>query len=519
MGDLETNLDQYNQTSRLGKQESQPTSFAPPSLSHYWFAFLLTGAGLALLAWAGWIAVTGESQDLDTAFLLGPIGLGLLSWGAVLFLRRRARFFTLTLFERGLAFERSGKRQLMLYQDLDSFSLRSREELHNGLRVGLSRRVVLGSPQGKISFDQLALDNHPDTLSPLLDAVVARLAEAAEGRARSGDALRGQGWTLQNQGVSLASRPDLPPVPLSQITETALFEGNISLWQGEDSLPFFSASLDSPNVYVLQRMVTQRLQDRPEKKARATGSLGRLLFKKKSSGKRMIVLAMVVGALICVASVGLILIDPFGLIFPFPLGLLFIGWAVYASKSAFECYEKGLVKKSPFGQTTLLYSAMDRMHYAATRQYVNGGYQGTSIQIRFFPEGGGKSIGLSVNVNGSEEDLEFLRDQVSQIIAGRLYERLSREAEVHWTPSVRLSKDGVHFFRAKLLGQGPPAFADFSQNLSYSFNEGYFHLFTPGDEKSVLSIACSEVNFFPGFVLFRWLATEKVQGQGGKKEG
>ena len=60
-------------------------------------------------------------------------------------------------------------------------------------------------------------------------------------------------------------------------------------------------------------------------------------------------------------------------------------------------------------------------------------------------------------------DLELLRDQVSQMVAGRLHERVAREGEVAWTPGVRLSTKGVHFRRRQLLGKGEEALASFAE--------------------------------------------------------
>ena len=154
------------------------------------------------------------------------------------------------------------------------------------------------------------------------------------------------------------------------------------------------------------------------------------------------------------------------------------------------------------------YSEIDRLTYGATRHYHNGVYTGTHIQMTFASDTAGKPIRYSTQTRGSEADLELLRDQVSQMVAGRLHERVAREGEVAWTPGVRLSTKGVHFRRRKLLGKGEEALASFAEELRFSIDAGQFHLFVPGEKKSVLDLLCSAENFWPGFLLFRRLAAE-----------
>jgi hypothetical protein len=192
------------------------------------------------------------------------------------------------------------------------------------------------------------------------------------------------------------------------------------------------------------------------------------------------------------------------------VGLAVAYGALHAARARFRCHERGLVKRSPLGERVMRYADLEQLSYGAVRHYHNGVYTGTHISMSFACADG-KPIRYGAQTRGSEADLEMLRDQVAGMIARRLYERVGQAGEVPWTGKARLSPKGVHYRRKKLLGTGEEALAGFDQGLRHSIESGFFHLFVPGEKKSVLDLPCSGANFYPGFLLFKQLATEAAR--------
>jgi hypothetical protein len=491
-----------NHLARLGNQVSHPLALAPVPLKYRLGipAMLL----LVLLAAVGgaWMLVEEHLVAARNAILVA-IGL-ILAAVAGRLLRYRHRHFALTLYEKGISIRRPGRTQIFLFDEIRQISLRRREQLSNGVRYGLLRRVTLRSATDRAAFEAFTLDSQRDTAGAFLDTVRACIADAAGKRLRDGGFIAGKGWSLREEGLQISGRA--APVSLPSLSQVALFGKRVAVWKDEEETPCFSVADDSPNAMLLLDYLAKRLPDRRQH----AGGLGRVLLEKRPRWSVAVLLGLTAAGAFAVAAAlvsGELEAAELAAV-AVAIGLLLAGGAFMMATSGFRCHERGIVKFSPFGRRELRYSEIGGLSYQATRHYYNGIYTGTSLEAKFFPEGGGSPLGVSARAKGSEQALDLLREQVAGLIAAKLRDRLSRQEEVPWTDGARLSRRGVRFPRRKLLGRGAEAFAAFADGLRYSIDQGFFHLFVPGEKKRVLTLPCGGTNFYPGLLLFGQLAAE-----------
>jgi len=497
----ERQVHEMNLLARLGPPVGSAVPIPPAPLKHYAGSIALVVAGVAGLVVP---FLLGERRGVMIGFgIPGALCLGV---GAFLLYRRGADRASLALFEQGVSLTRFGKRLLFMFDEIEELKLAEEEQLSNGVRQGVRRRLGLRWATGRAKLEHLALDGRPDGVGPVLNALRTRVADACERRLRSGGTLAGKGWVLDAEG--LHPRAGAPAVPVPELAEVGLFQGSICVWKGEDERPFVSVPASSANAALLREVVARGLEG---KKPREAGSgLGRVLFEK--SGSRVVALAVMALGL-GAGVVGVITIgdNPGTGALVAILGATLIVGGLAAARGSLRCHQKGVVKRSLLGERVLRYADLEKLTYGATRHYHNGIYTGTNISMKLAPAPGAKPIGFSTTTRGSESDLEMLREHVAGVIAERLHERLAHEAEVTWTGSVRLSPKGIRFPRRKLLGKGPETFAEYA-DLRYSIDSGTFHLFTPGEKSSVLDLSCSVENFYPGFALLSRLASEAQEG-------
>jgi hypothetical protein len=284
-----------------------------------------------------------------------------------------------------------------------------------------------------------------------------------------------------------------------------MFDGKVSLWQGGDAEPFVAVPADSPNARLLLTVVSRSLpKERPE--ATDPDGLGRILFRKTASRLLWILLAVFV--LIFPVTMGSIALSEhnvgLGVGALVVAGLLLVG-VIVMPMSKFECHEHGLRKRGLFGERTLRYGDIAAFSYSAVRHYHNGAYVGTNIAMSFAPSTG-KALKVGKRVTGTDADLDYLRDRVAQMVFARLYGEV-KSGETVACGSARLAPDGIHYRKAKLLGEGEASFASY-RDVRYSVADGVLHLFVSGRTKADARIACSVANFYPCAMLLDRLIAE-----------
>jgi hypothetical protein len=467
-----------NAAARLGAPAGEPARFGPLPLGHYAGSILLVLAGIALLF------------GLADPLLRIPVLVGAvvcIAPGAYLLYRRTRNRGTLTPHERGVAVALASRRFAFTFDELERVTVVQKEQLNNGVRTGLRRSVALQGASDRVRFESFTRDNTPDTVG-----------EAAEARVMSGGSLRGAGWAVDSAGLR-AKRG--APVPLAEITAAGIHQDRLSLWRGEEAEAFFTVAAASANARVLHALVARRLERQPE---RPTRGMGRLLFQKSSSR-----LTAGVAALfgIVVAGTGLATGDAAVMALCSFLGLLCVVGGAALLRQRFQAFEMGLVRRTLFGERTVLYADVERLTYVATRHYYNGVYTGTQLVIKCGTAHG--TVSFSSTVRGQESDLEGLREHMARIVARKLYTRLQQETEVPWVNGVKISRTGLRFRRHKMIGRGEEVFRPWSE-LRFSIQEGFLHLFEPDQKKSTAWFECGTENFYPGLVLFETLPAEEA---------
>jgi hypothetical protein len=165
------------------------------------------------------------------------------------------------------------------------------------------------------------------------------------------------------------------------------------------------------------------------------------------------------------------------------------------------------------------YLEVGQFSYGATRNYYNGAYTGTTVNMRFLPVNpGGKSITYTATVRNADDELDGLRDHVSRVVGSHMLDRLHQDGEVLWTANATLTREGVRFRKAKFIGTGDEVLLPYSQISGINFATGVFQLFETGNVDPVLKITVSEMNFFPGFMALSMIMAPEEEAAAAPEE-
>jgi hypothetical protein len=258
----------------------------------------------------------------------------------------------------------------------------------------------------------------------------------------------------------------------------------------------------------------QRTED--ERPPRA-GALGRVLFQKKVTPTGQLSCWIAAGLGFAAGSAGIItsaMAHNWGWV----AGSLFIGWGAalaFAAKAQyiFRVYELGVTRHSLFGERTLRYSEITSFQFGATRHYHNGAYTGTALHMSFTPGAGARPITHTQTGRGNDSDLDALREQVADIVAAQLLERLKRGEQIQWGPSARFTRNGLVVQASKLFGKGEERRAAYDAGLRISIQQGTLHLFIGNETKAAMSCPCAADNFYPGLTMLGVLIAQAKASQ------
>jgi hypothetical protein len=135
------------------------------------------------------------------------------------------------------------------------------------------------------------------------------------------------------------------------------------------------------------------------------------------------------------------------------------------------------------------------------RNYVNGAYSGTVVTMRF-EDIRGETLKYSATFKNADEEIENLREHVSNVLAGHLLKKLQDGKTVQWTDRVRFTPEGLEIAgKSGLFGKSDDLFIPYAKVADAALNAGQFALFAEGRKKAVYETTVGEANFFPGYVL------------------
>ncbi len=192
------------------------------------------------------------------------------------------------------------------------------------------------------------------------------------------------------------------------------------------------------------------------------------------------------------------------------VGLVFGFAAFYKKRASLRCHEHGVCKTGLTRETKLRYADVETFTYSATRHFLNGVYNGTTLAMAFTPrpEAGSEGISYNTSLTGMDDELENLREQISNVIGERMARELSWGRQVQWTPNLRLLPEGVEYRPVGFLGRKDPLVIPYDTISNFDLDDGTLHIWVHGQDKSMVQEQVSQPNFFPGLVVLSHLFSE-----------
>jgi hypothetical protein len=474
-----------------------------------WDFTLLLIAGIVLLVGA---AVAAGFGRVLVAAPLGLAGCGCVL-GAVLGQRRRVqrRQWVQDLGDGFLVIDQAGERRFA-DDDVLSMALTRKNNYVNGLLTSETRRLLVWLTSDEPVPEGLEMVNtvKTGTVDPLA-GLINRLGDLLFRRAgddlAAGQAVLGEGWTLQNDVLTLRTQGAEVSCPVAELAAVDFVDADICLWRTGQDEAFARVPKKSANAYILSRLLATRLAERPTPAPppESTG-LGRVIFERRPRRGTVVVLVVLGLVFLFVAAIawlggGLDALH-WG-IGALVLGGCFLGGALHAARTILRCHQFGVTKRGLFGERSLRYADVAVFSYSAVRHFHNGAYTGTIFRLGFepVPERARDRITHSVTLPHADQELEGLRDQVSRMIAARMARQLAAGEPVRWTPHLRFVPDGVEYRPAGFFGRKEPVLVPFREIYSYQIHQGTFFLWAKGQKKAVVREAMTQRNFFPGFYL------------------
>jgi hypothetical protein len=344
-----------------------------------------------------------------------------------------------------------------------------------------------------------------DPLGDLLHRLNKKLIERQQLTLDKGGTVSGDGWQLTRTTLTMGPPGREQQFPLTNVASVDVFDNHTCVWRVGEEQAAAKVRYEGRNNYALPALVAPLLPTRQaEAKAIDETSLGRILFERKHSIVASVTIVIVLFAMGCAAVIAGF--EPLGFALA-GLILLIIAVvgaaAIGASIGRLKCHERGVQQSSAFGTRSLRYDQVERFTFSAIRQYVNGGYTGTTLNLAFdpLPSSGAKRITYNTSVKGEDGDLDALRDHIARVIAARMSREFAAGQSVAWTDSITFLPTGIQYVPSGMFGKKAPALISFEEYGGFNMDQGVFYLFQKGKAKSVHSEKTSAVNFFPGFYL------------------
>lgn len=493
----------------LGAAEGAEIVVPPPPLRVSVGGFAFAAAALFFLGLATFLWFDSPSSRNDGVPVWGTIGVAC-AIGAVVALVRRARLrFRARMFQAGFTIDDAEFR----FDDVEAVALEEKPRLSNGKPIGFDRRLSVRSAARRADVRHFV--GRIDVLRPFVDALLARATAAAERRLPRG--VQGAGWRADAVGLR-AGRSGV--TRYDEVTKAGIFDGQVRLWRRNEEAPFLSMPLGSDNAFLLLRLLAPRMRPQqtpatPEpqvvrapsapgepvrRPAPAAGDLGRLLFQRR--GQRLLgfltgIFALFTPAIPFLWTDAKSSEDQLVALFITFLGPFCLVVTLYLFTVVVRFHEHAVVKKSIFGGQTHRYAAVERMKWAETRMYVNGGYAGTSHVVKLHSTGQKRPLKFAFQRSGHDDDLAYVRDTIAYHVSQLMDRQLTAYGSVPWGGLV-LTKDALEVHRGKNVERLP-----YATPLRVTMAKGVLQLFRPNEKKPAASITAGAENFFPGLAVWQ----------------
>lgn len=465
------------------------------------------GRGLAVFATIAALIVWLSGIAPALWFFLGGIGLGVVL-EVIAMSRRRERAWVEIEPAGFTVIDRHGSRS---YRDdqVVGIAFYVKKQYANGTHNRNRRtcRLWLASEPAPFLMDNTYKLDEPDPMAPLINRLLDLLREGFSAALEHGVPIVGDGWELHRTELRCTDRKRrmAEPLPIADVAAVELRDGKLGIWRRGEDLPCMQFDPNGRNAWLLQLLLEERLQQSVALTEPPEGSLGRILFQRRTKPAIVVALyALGVASLIT----GIVLLTFNQVEFQVGAAVAILGAGAFAfggfvaSKSNFRTHEAGVFKSGLWGSQTLRYADVAAFTYGATRQYYNGAYTGTILHLRFDPKpGAGQKITYGTTVHGDDADLDNLRDFIARVIAAQMLQRLQAGEEVPWTDNLWFCPEGFRYRPAGMLARKPAEFLRYENYAGWNMNEGHFFLFEREKKNAVMSEAASARNFFPGFMV------------------
>jgi hypothetical protein len=478
-----------------------------------WDCSLLLVLGILLLVGVG-VAVAFGQTVLAALLFVGACASAV---GGVLARRRRSarRRWVEDQGDGFLVIDAAGERRFA-DDDILSMALVHKQNYHQGLLKSVTRRFLVwvageGPLPECIEMANTLAPGAADPLNRLVHRIGDLLCERAESELANGQSVLGEGWALHGEELTVRAGPEEKACRVADIAALDVVDKAICVWRAGQDEVFARVPLASANAYILQRLLADRMPDRPAAAAPPEGGgLGRVIFERRARTASLVaavliaVVLLLFAAFLAVAGIAGKAYEPvlWALACLAGAGLCVLA-ALHVRRATFRCHQYGVYKVGLFGERRLRYADVASFSYSATRHFHNGAYTGTIFQFAFEPAAGvdGKPIRHTVNLPHADQELDNLRDEVSRMIAARMAGQLQGDNPVPWTKKLTFFRDGIEYRPAGVFGRKEPVFVSFKEVQSYQIHQGTFFLWVRGEKKPVIREPMTAANFFPGFYL------------------
>jgi hypothetical protein len=373
--------------------------------------------------------------------------------------------------------------------------------------------ITAGESAVTFAFEYTFPINRPDPLGAMIDRVFNKLVEKARADVLRGREIAGDGWALDKTELAFVRGREDVHLPVREVSAVDLTEGKVCVWRKGEAEAVLRIPAGTPNALVMGR-VLQDLKPPGDTEGEPADGLGRIIFERNQSIKGAgriaagcgILVLFLLGTLIAVAGIagggGMI---AFWVGLALVLGGIAGAVAVWNRRvKVFRCHAYGVARTTPKGVTKLLYKDIGSFTYSGVRQYVNGGYAGTTVNLRFEPldEGRGEPLVYSATIKNSDDALDNLREFISRVVAGHMLRRLQAGQAVRWTKSLTFLPDGLSVGKGGWAkGRGGAGVIPYNRLRNFDITDGVFRLATGTGTEWVVEEPVSQPNFFPGFTL------------------
>jgi len=188
----------------------------------------------------------------------------------------------------------------------------------------------------------------------------------------------------------------------------------------------------------------------------------------------------------------------------FLLGLALIAVPFLMPGNALLFFQRGLIQRRPLkASQPIRYEEIERMTWTATH-YTSG--VGVMVTGTFLA--GGRTLELAVKVMNTggalHQKLDAVRDTVASYVAAGARQQIAAGQAFTWgsgsDPSVRLGRDGIAYQRER--SGSSEKLLPWTSALEFTIEGGVFRLCAAGSREPLFGLACSEPNFYPGYLVF-----------------